>query len=105
LVYSNFLGNWYKFKFDKLKIFAKKKIPNKVLETNKLFRTRTSKISSKFLNFTNTETAIPNLIEVDFFTMSTIIISKDEVSSLIDDKSRLLSRINIFKNYNWKYLN
>ena len=105
VMYSNFLNSWYKDKTTNLKIFAKKRVANKALETNKLFRTRTSVISSKFLKFINVETVIPNFLEVDFFTMSTIILYKSNIDNSIDTKNQLLSRINIFKNYNWKYLN
>lgn len=103
--YSNFLSKWYKLKFNKLKTFAKKKLPGRVRETNKLFRTRTTKISAKFLNFTNLEATIPNLMEVDFFTASAIILSKPKANKHIDSKNQILLRVNIFKNYNWKYLN
>jgi len=94
------LNNWYKLKFNKLKSLAKLKLPTKLLETNKSFRTRATKIPSNFLNFINLETAIPNSLEVDFFTNSLFIIDKVNSSNPIDNKNKLLSKVNIFKNYN-----
>lgn len=99
-MYLNFLNNWYESKFNKLKHLAKLKLPTKVLETNKSFRTRATKIPSNFLNFINLETTIPNSLEVDFFTNSLFVISKTASNSPIDNKNKLLSKVNIFKNYN-----
>lgn len=104
-IYLNFVDNWYKSKFNRLKTLAKLKIPTKNIETNKLFRTRTTKIPAKFLNFVNLETVIPNFLEVDFFTKSVFILDKSKSNTVIDNRSKVLSRVNIFKNYNWKYLN
>ena len=104
-IHLNYLNNWYEAKFIKLKSLAKLKLPTKVLETNKSFRTRATKIPANFLNFINLETTIPNSLEVDFFTNSLFIINKTNTISPIDNKNKLLAKVNIFKNYNWKYLN
>ena len=105
LVHRALLASWHSVKFRSLKNFSRRKLYTKILDTNKSFRTRSTTMPSNFIKYVNLTHSVPFFLEVDLFSMSTFIISENTISKQNNVINELTERVNIFKNYNWKYLN
>lgn len=102
--YNFWLANWHSSKSAKLKLFAQMKLGTASPHLATKNRVKSRHVPSKILKHINLSTYIPKSLEVDFFSMSVILLNTD-----LDNESgtshSVLSKANILKNYNWKYLN
>ena len=102
--YNFWLANWHSSKSARLKLFAQMKLGTASPRSATKNRVRSRHVPSKILKYINLSTYISKSLEVDFFSMSAILLNTD-----LDNESgashSVLSKANILKNYNWKYLN
>ena len=102
--YGVWLQNWHSNKLGKLRLFAQLKLGHGSTRSEGKYRVRRKHLPSKVLKYINFSTYIPNFLEVDFFSLSAVVVSVNPEHGL-SSSDKLLSKSNIIKNYNWKYLN
>ena len=102
--YGSWLRSWHTDKSSKLRLFAQLKLGHGSARSEGKYRVRSKHLPLKILKYINFSTYIPSFLEVDFFSMSTVLVGTNlGLNPSLGNK--LLSKSNIIKNYNWKYLN
>lgn len=95
------LLNWFIKKKMKLKYVSKKKfyIPKNFEE-----KQRSKNLTNKFLKISDIEHDIPKFIEVDYFSLSIIVLYEPFLSIEMTGSSFITTKWNILNLYNWKYI-
>lgn len=105
LVYNLYLNTRSNMNLITLRTLAKRKLASKILETNKSFRTRSNNMPNSFQKLIYYSVSIPTFLEVDLITSSFFVVDVHMDTLSLQNLNELLPRLNIFKNYNWKYIN